>query len=64
MSGNRGLHGDDLGTPFLRFERQGPLARCVVDRPDSRNALRCGSVASEFWGHEPPAAAVCCQRGR
>ncbi|GGV35759.1 enoyl-CoA hydratase/isomerase family protein [Actinomadura sp. LOL_016] len=34
-----GLRGDDLGTPYLRFERHGPLARCVVDRPDSRNAL-------------------------
>jgi enoyl-CoA hydratase len=34
-----GLKGDDLGTPYLRFERQGPLAWCIVDRPDSRNAL-------------------------
>ncbi|MDN3357599.1 enoyl-CoA hydratase/isomerase family protein [Actinomadura sp. DC4] len=34
-----GLSGDDLGTPYLRFERKGPLAWCVVDRPDSRNAL-------------------------
>ncbi len=33
------LGGDDLGTPYLRFERHGPLARCVVDRPDSRNAM-------------------------
>jgi enoyl-CoA hydratase len=33
------LEGDDLGTPYLRFERHGPLAWCVVDRPDSRNAL-------------------------
>ncbi|HXK22927.1 MAG TPA: enoyl-CoA hydratase/isomerase family protein [Myxococcota bacterium] len=29
----------DLGTPFLRFERQGPLAFCTIDRPQSRNAL-------------------------
>jgi enoyl-CoA hydratase/carnithine racemase len=31
--------GDWLGTPFLRFERHGPLARVVVDRPEARNAL-------------------------
>lgn len=34
-----GLTGDDLGSPYLRFERKGPLAWCVIDRPDSRNAL-------------------------
>jgi enoyl-CoA hydratase/carnithine racemase len=37
--GPAGLKGDDLGSPYLRFERRGPLAWCVVDRPDSRNAL-------------------------
>jgi enoyl-CoA hydratase len=31
--------GDWLGTRHLRFERHGPLARCVVDRPDKRNAM-------------------------
>src|SRR3954454_24499858 len=31
--------GDWLGTPYLRFERHGPLAHCVVDRPDKRNAM-------------------------
>jgi len=31
--------GDWLGTPFLRFERHGALARCVIDRPEKRNAL-------------------------
>ena len=31
--------GDWLGTPFLRFERQGSLATVTVDRPDTRNAL-------------------------
>jgi enoyl-CoA hydratase len=31
--------GDWLGTPYLRFERHGPLARVVVDRPALRNAL-------------------------
>lgn len=28
-----------MGTPFLRFERHGPLAHLVVDRPEARNAL-------------------------
>ena len=28
-----------MGTPYLRFERHGPLARCVVDRPEARNAM-------------------------
>lgn len=32
----------DLGTPFLRFEREGHLAWCTIDRPDSRNALTSG----------------------
>jgi enoyl-CoA hydratase len=31
--------GDWLGSPYLRFERHGPLARCIIDRPDRRNAL-------------------------
>ncbi|MFM8302933.1 MAG: enoyl-CoA hydratase/isomerase family protein [Actinomycetota bacterium] len=31
--------GDDLGTPFLRFERRGPLGYVIVDRPEARNAL-------------------------
>jgi enoyl-CoA hydratase len=31
--------GDWLGTPYLRFERHGPLAHCVVDRLEKRNAL-------------------------
>ncbi|TAL00315.1 MAG: enoyl-CoA hydratase/isomerase family protein [Rhodospirillaceae bacterium] len=30
---------DDLGTPHLRLERRGPLAWCIIDRPESRNAL-------------------------
>jgi enoyl-CoA hydratase/carnithine racemase len=29
----------DLGTPFLRMEREGHLAWCTIDRPGSRNAL-------------------------
>jgi enoyl-CoA hydratase len=30
---------DDLGTPFLRLEREGHLAWCTIDRPGARNAL-------------------------
>jgi enoyl-CoA hydratase len=31
--------GDWLGTPFVRFERHGSLAYCIVDRPEARNAM-------------------------
>ena len=31
--------GDWLGTAYLRFERHGPFAHVVVDRPQARNAL-------------------------
>src|SRR6187397_1004816 len=31
--------GDDLGTPALRFEREGSIAWCTIDRPAARNAL-------------------------
>jgi enoyl-CoA hydratase len=31
--------GDWLGSPFLRFERTGSLARVTVDRPEARNAM-------------------------
>jgi enoyl-CoA hydratase/carnithine racemase len=30
---------DDLGTGSLRFEREGPIAWCTIDRPSARNAL-------------------------
>lgn len=30
---------NELGTPRLRFERDGPIAWCTIDRPDARNAL-------------------------
>jgi enoyl-CoA hydratase len=36
----------DLGTPFLRLEREGHLAWCTIDRPGSRNALS----ASMYFG--------------
>lgn len=38
--------GDWLGTPFLRFERHGPFAHLVVDRPDRRNAM----TAAMYFG--------------
>jgi enoyl-CoA hydratase/carnithine racemase len=31
--------GDWLGTPYVRFERDGSIVRCVVDRPAARNAM-------------------------
>jgi enoyl-CoA hydratase len=31
--------GDWLGTPYLRFERHGSFAHCIVDRPERKNAL-------------------------
>jgi enoyl-CoA hydratase len=30
---------DELGTPNLRLEREGPIAWCTIDRPAARNAL-------------------------
>lgn len=38
--------GDWLGTPHLRLERHGALARCVIDRPLKRNAL----TAAMYFG--------------
>ncbi|WP_179469766.1 enoyl-CoA hydratase/isomerase family protein [Mycolicibacterium vinylchloridicum] len=31
--------GDWLGTPYLRFTRQGPFGVCTIDRPRARNAM-------------------------
>src|SRR5438128_10887401 len=33
---------DELGTPALRFEREGSIAWCTIDRPHARNALTPG----------------------
>src|SRR5258708_23416502 len=33
---------NELGTPALRFEREGSIAWCVIDRRDARNALTPG----------------------
>ncbi len=30
---------DDLGAAGLRFEREGPIGWCVIDRPEARNAI-------------------------
>lgn len=38
--------GDDLGTSALRFERQGSIAWCTIDRPAARNAL----TPAMYWG--------------
>jgi enoyl-CoA hydratase/carnithine racemase len=38
-SSPRPPEGDWLGSPYLRFERDAPFARVVVDRPEARNAL-------------------------
>jgi enoyl-CoA hydratase/carnithine racemase len=35
----RAPEGDWLGTPYLRFERNGPLATVTVDRPAARNSM-------------------------
>jgi enoyl-CoA hydratase len=35
----RAPDGDWLGTPFVRFQRQGSIAICTVDRPEARNAM-------------------------
>ncbi|MEB3065096.1 enoyl-CoA hydratase/isomerase family protein [[Mycobacterium] zoologicum] len=37
--GPRPPDGDWLGTPYLRFEREGPFAICTLDRPQARNAM-------------------------
>lgn len=37
--GPRRPDGDWLGTPFLRFTREGPIAVCTLDRPQARNAM-------------------------
>src|SRR6202048_419040 len=37
--GPRPPDGDWLGTPFLRFEREGAFAICTLDRPRARNAM-------------------------
>lgn len=38
--------GDWLGTPFLRFNREGPFGIVTVDRPEARNAM----TAAMYFG--------------
>ena len=45
-TGPRPPEGDWLGTPYLRLERQGRLARLTVDRPEARNAM----TAAMYFG--------------
>ncbi|ORW22530.1 crotonase [Mycolicibacter nonchromogenicus] len=37
--GPRPPEGDWLGTPYLTFRREGPIAVCTLDRPEARNAM-------------------------
>lgn len=37
---------NELGSPGLRLEREGPIAWCVIDRPSARNAL----TAAMYYG--------------
>ena len=30
---------DGLGAAGLRFEREGPIGWCIIDRPEARNAF-------------------------
>lgn len=36
---HRPPEGDWLGTPYLSFRREGPIAVCTIDRPEARNAM-------------------------
>jgi enoyl-CoA hydratase len=38
-NGPRPPDGDWLGTPYLKFERDGAFAICTLDRPQARNAM-------------------------
>ena len=48
----------DLGTPFLRCEREGHLAWCTIDRPESRNAFSVGMYygikKAVYWVNKLP----------
>ena len=35
---------NELGASGLRFERDGAIAWCIIDRPEARNALDAGHV--------------------
>lgn len=53
----------ELGTAMLRFERAGPIAWCVIDRPAARNALTPAMYygvkrAVHLVNHDPDLAAL------
>ncbi len=55
--------GDDLGTNALRFEREGSIAWCTIDRPAARNALTPAmyyGIKRAVWlvNHDPDLAAL------
>ena len=54
---------DDLGAAGLRFEREGVVAWCVIDRPEARNALTPAMYfgikrAVHLVNHDPDLAAL------
>jgi enoyl-CoA hydratase/carnithine racemase len=54
---------NELGAAGLRFEREGPIAWCVIDRPEARNALTPAMYfgikrAVHIVNHEPELAAM------
>ncbi len=54
---------DELGTPALRFERDGSIAWCTIDRPAARNALTPAMYygikrAVRVVNHDPDLAAL------
>jgi enoyl-CoA hydratase/carnithine racemase len=56
--------GDDLGTTALRFEREGAIAWCTIDRPAARNALTPAMYfgikqAVRLGNTDPELAALC-----
>ena len=54
---------NELGAAGLRFEREGPIAWCIIDRPEARNALTPAMYfgmkrAVHIVNHEPDLAAL------
>ena len=54
---------NELGAAGLRFEREGPIAWCIIDRPEARNALTPARYfgmkrAVHIVNHEPDLAAL------
>lgn len=54
---------DDLGAAGLRFEREGPIGWCIIDRPEARNAFTPAMYfglkrAVHLVNHDPDLAAL------